>query len=448
MHEITDIFEQLESTSSRNDKEDILRRNKENDLLQRLLVAALDPYTTYGVIKYDKNAKGLSNSSLPTDLSPSERFEEFLKLLQRLSTREITGNTAKYSVISLMGLMTEVERKWAHRILIKNLRCGVQNSTVNKVWPGSVKPFAVALAETLIATPRQGGGFDIKDPVEYPLAVQPKLDGLRCVVFKEAGKVQMFTRNGSLLESAPTIKNFLEKFEGFESGVLDGELMARDWNESASIVMSSKNVKDDSTLVFHVFDIVSIDEWKAQSGEESQAVRRGRLLELFDNVAGPVKVVEEYYVENENSLREVYANCLSFGFEGVMLKDKTAPYVFKRHKSVLKFKPVSTWEGVVSGVYNGRLGGKRENLFGGFEVLLPNGIVTRVGSGFTDKLKADIQLDGPETYVGKIVELEGQPDPLSPDGLTRDGKIRFPVFVRFRDPSDVDQSVLALLESK
>jgi len=437
MNSLVDILESLEKTSSRLEKEDILKKNRDNELLRRVIVAALDPYTTYGVAKVAVPLRYVKTQNL----DETQRFENFLLLLEELSKRKLTGNSAKYTVVSHLAEMTNLERKWANRILLKNLRCGVQDSTANKVWQGCVKPFAVALADTLQTRPN-AGGFDIIDDVKYPVAVQPKLDGLRCVAVKQDGKVTMYTRNGTVLETAPKIKACLEEHKAFVDGVLDGELMAEDWNESASIVMSKKNSKDDSRLKFHVFDFVCINEWKNLRGTTPQRLRREALLNIFQDADPSISVVEEYFVENESQLREAYANCLSFGFEGVMLKDRDEPYIFKRSSAVVKLKPVSTWEGTVIGTYDGRLGGKREGVFGGFEVLLSNGIVTRVGSGFSDKLKAEVQLAGPESFIGKIVELEGQPDPLTTDGLTRDGKVRFPVFTRFREPSDVDPRII------
>ena len=102
-----------------------------------------------------------------------------------------------------------------------------------------------------------------------------------------------------------------------------------------------------------------------------------------------------------------------------------------------------TFEGVVVGHYEGNRGTKREGLWGGFEVKLPNNIVTRVGGGFTDKLKSEINLD-PNAWIGRVVEVEGQPDPLTGDGLTKDGRVRFPVFIRERDIRDVDQNLLRI----
>ena len=75
-------------------------------------------------------------------------------------------------------------------------------------------------------------------------------------------------------------------------------------------------------------------------------------------------------------------------------------------------------------------------------VLTPNGVTTRVGGGYSDDLKSKIFSEGPDTYVGRIAELEHQP-PFTPDG-----KLRFPVFCRFRDAADVDPKVFdALLDT-
>jgi hypothetical protein len=147
-------------------------------------------------------------------------------------------------------------------------------------------------------------------------------------------------------------------------------------------------------------------------------------------------------VSSQEDMLRFYSSCLDKGYEGIMVKDRNALYTFKRSSAVKKLKPTATYEGVVVGSYEGTRGSKREGLWGGFEVVLPNGIVTRVGGGFSDKLKAQIDLD-PLSWVGRVLELEGQPEPGTADGLTKDGRVRFPVFLRERDPNDVDGRVIA-----
>ena len=439
MQSVIDILDRLESDNSRLFKEELLETHSDNDLLKRVFVTAGDPYLNFYVNKF----KMPSASEVRGDDDVVSGFLDFI--IAKLSTRELTGNAAKDAVIDMFSQMNERQQKWCLRVLLKNLRCGVQSTTVNKVWPGAIVGFSVQLAEPLTTRYVDGKGIVIEDEVVYPIRVEPKLDGLRCVAVKHNGEVTMFTRNGTVLETLPRIKSFLESAP-WDEFVLDGEVMGADWNESASVVMSHKKGKDDSNMIFHVFDAMTFSEWQSQDCGLSLVDRVELVGELVEQVGNPAVVqVPGISAVNEAELFDYYLRQTDSGFEGVMLKDTDAPYVFKRSDKIRKMKPVATYEGVIVGHYEGRRGSKREGLWGGFEVLLPNGVTTRVGSGFTDKLKAEINLD-PDSWLGKVVEMEGQPDPLTGDGLTKDGKVRFPVYIRERDPRDVDPKVLGAYE--
>jgi DNA ligase-1 len=321
------------------------------------------------------------------------------------------------------------------------MRCGVQ-TTVNKVWPGSVRTFDVALAETLKSSFVKGEGIKILEPVHYPVRVEPKLDGLRCIAVKQNGEVTFYTRNGTVLETLPKIKSILEAAK-YDNLVLDGEMLGEDWNESASVLMAKKTHKDDSNITYHVFDAMPIEDWVDQRENLHYTVRGNCVFNVTYELKSPlVKQVPHIVASDESALKAYFAKCMDEGFEGVMLKTMRTPYVFKRSKNILKLKPVVTYEGMIVGHYEGRRGTKREGLFGGFEVLLPNSVITRLGGGFSDALKAEIQLKGSDSFIGSLVEMEAQPDPLTADGLTKDGKARFPVFCRFRDRSDVDPKII------
>lgn len=439
MTTVIDILEKLESDNSRLFKEELLDTHSDNELLKRVFVTVGDPYLNFYVNKFKMPAaSGMGNDDLVV--------EQFLdEIHENLATRKKTGNAAKEFVQYIFGEMTHIQQKWCLRILLKNLRCGVQSTTVNKVWPGSITGFSVQLAESLSTRYEEGKGIIIEDEIVYPIRVEPKLDGLRCVAVKHGGEVTMFTRNGTVLETLPRIKSLIEAAP-WDEFVLDGEVMGADWNESASVVMSHKKNKDDSNMVFHVFDALPFSDWRDQ---ESHLLLEDRVLlvgELVSQVGSPsVSQVQGQTVEDQEGLLASYLLSTDQGYEGIMVKDLDAPYAFKRSDNVRKMKPVATYEGVVVGHYEGRRGSKREGLWGGFEVVLPNGVVTRIGSGFTDKLKAEINLS-PDSWIGRIVEMEGQPDPLTGDGLTKDGKVRFPVYIRERDRSDVDPKVVLAFE--
>jgi DNA ligase-1 len=362
-------------------------------------------------------------------------------LTDSLAVRNITGNAAKDAVVAFFSGLSERQQKWCLRILLKNMRCGVQEATVNKVWPGAIIGFSVQLAESLKSHHTSGRGIMIDERVEYPVRVEPKLDGLRCVAVKLNGEVTLFTRSGNVLETLPTIKKLLAE-SPWDNFALDGEIMGADWNESASVVMSHKRAKDDSSMVFHVFDAMAFVDWKDQDNLMPLHERVELVEELVRQVDNPAVVqVQGVTAKCEKDLLDFYSSALEKGYEGVMVKDLASHYSFKRTPSVKKLKPVATFEGMIVGSYTGTRGSKREGLWGGFDVVLPNGIVTRVGGGFSDKLKAEIDLD-PESWVGRVLEMEGQPEPGTSDGLTKDGKVRFPVFIRVRDERDVDPKVL------
>ena len=435
MNNVIETLELLESDNSRLFKERVLSENKGDLLLKDFLTMAFDPWKNWGVAKYNKP------QPLPTNTNHEDvELADFMALLEVLNRREMTGNKAREAVEAAMSQFDELGQKWCERLLWRNLRCGVSAQTINKIWPGSIVPFAVALAESL-TTQGVNGDFKIVDPINYPVRVEAKLDGLRLIAVKDRGEVSLFTRSGTPIETLPRIVQAIKDLKE-DDIVLDGEVMGEDWNESASVVMSSKTKKDDATMRYHVFDMVDLTAWQTQV---SKTHYRARLLDLQltigDTDGTPFRYVKSTMAQDETDLREFYNECLNEGYEGVMLKRLDTPYQWKRTDSILKMKPVATEEGVVVGWHKANEKTKRAGLFGGFLVLTPNGVITKVGGGYTDDIKERIQAEGPDTYMGRIVEAEHQPP------FTVDGKMRFPVFSRFRDAADVDPKILAAYEN-
>ena len=437
-YSVIDVLDQIENIRGTNAKIEFLQNHK-SDLLLQVFIASLNPYVVYYVNKYKITSSNESN------LEDDNTVLQFLELLQKLSKREITGNAAKNSVEVFMNNSSIKQQKWLKRILNKNLRCGIQEANIKKVWPNSINSFKVALANTLKSTFKAGDGIIIQGKIQYPVRIEPKLDGIRCIAIKQNGEVKLYTRNGRLLESIPTIKNILEKAQ-FDNIVFDGELMGEDWNESASIVMSSKTKKDDSNIVYNIFDSLTLNEWLIQKCETPYKIRCENALNNISLIENSnIKIVPHLIVNNIEELMNFYNESMNFGYEGIMIKTINSFYEFDRSDNILKLKPITTYEGIIVECNEGKVGSKREGQFGGFTVKLTNGITTRVGSGFNDVLRAEIQLD-PNSWIGKIIEIEAQPDPMTLDGLSKDGKARFPVFSRVRDISDVDIKVINLLK--
>lgn len=231
-----DTLELLESDGSRLFKEGILEKNSHSELLRRTFSLTFDPWKNWGVNKYEKPS--VSGSEGHDDAL----LIEFLDLLERLDRRELKGNAARDAVSRLIARGDGLAQKWFERILWRNLRCGVSHTTVNKTWPGTVRPFAVALAGSL-STKGVNGDFEIVDPVNYPVRVEAKLDGLRCIAVKHGGEVTLYTRNGTVLDS-PGVQHIIRAVKELpgDNFVLDGELLSNgNWNDTVTAAMKGRS---------------------------------------------------------------------------------------------------------------------------------------------------------------------------------------------------------------
>jgi len=443
-----DVLEALEKTSSRLEKEKILKEHSDLANLPGIFLYALDPYKTYGITKFKKPKHSESRTS--SRLEAEAAICGFFNRLDELNSRVLTGNAARDALTSFFVDLTPLEQKWFERILLKNLRCGVSRETVNKIWPSLVPQFSVQLADEVkysyFKEPDGTQNFKIIEEIAYPVWVDPKLDGLRMIAIKTKGVVTLFSRGGQEFENFPHIKKAIEELPEDEC-VFDGEVMGEDWNATQSVAFSTTSKKDDSKTFYNIFDQLSFIEWETQKSvlayvREDWPSRRSNLESLMKNNQSPyLRLVEGLMVANENELREQYSVYLDQGYEGLMVKDPNSTYVFDRSKAVRKLKPTQTFDGKIVGMFEGKPKTKWEGKFGGWLVQLPNQVITRVGGGFSDDQRngftSQIEKYGFEKcgFADLIVEVEGQ-------HLTKDGRIRNPVFLRFRNPSDVDPKVV------
>lgn len=393
------LIENIASTRKRKKKEDLLKTADEET--QRFLQWALDPTKMFGVTVSAGDAVH----------SPCDGWWGKLdNILQKLTDRELTGNEALKAVNNhLAEAPTELDLKWAVRIINKDLRAGIAAATVNKVFPGLITSFDVALAEP----------FDPDKclPLQGKWVVEPKLDGLRMIVL--GGKA--WTRNGKEITSVGPILEELSKYLDLDECVLDGEVMGAsdDFDEaSGSIRQKEKN----TDLTYNVFDLVLREHWDKQ--ETATLLDRKAVMEsLLGEANGTVCIVPWVEVDADSTfddlekLRDVF---IEEGYEGAMLK-ADAPYRFKRSRELLKLKKFETLDAEVVGVYEGK--GDILGSLGGI-VVEHEGKTTKCGSGFTHKQRAEIWAD-PDSVIGRVAEIKYQ-------NLTKTGSMRFPIFVKFR----------------
>jgi DNA ligase-1 len=424
------IIQELEADNSRLAKEAILAREAAagNTQLFDGIRMALSPYITYGVKKVP-TLKGPDGQGLP--------WEAFLELAHLLSTRQLTGNDAKDAIeLALSASTADQWNYWYRRILIKDLRCGVSEKTVNKVLKGTtIEP--VPVFECMLA--HDGANHEKK--VTGVKLLEPKLDGVRCItiVNYDARTVVQYTRNGKVLENFSHISDsLLDIIDDLgRSYVLDGEVVSNSFQE----LMKQVHRKDDvqaSDACLMLFDIIPLIEF--QNGKSTLGQRRRtNLLKSFKSVfdrCGHIDIISQTEVNLDEMVGEVQfkafnKDAIDAGFEGIMIKDPNALYECKRSTSWLKQKPFIEVSLTVTGFEEGT--GRNEGRLG---ALICEGeddgkrILVNVGSGFSDDQRLDYWVDK-ETMVGQIVEVRADAATISQDS-TNVYSLRFPRFLRFR----------------
>lgn len=436
---VFEILEEVESTQGTNAKTAILSQHVGNARLAKVLELTHDPYVNFYVGKVPKSSpKGKESGDTSLD--------RLLDALKQCMTGVLRGNAGKDLLQEILNGMSDLEHKWASRIILKKMRLGVGDSTIEKLWPGLLSTFEVSLAKE-VAWKMEGEKLVLLTPISYPVRLEPKWDGFRCIAVKSAGKVTMYARSGRVFDRAKTIDAYLEKHMS-DDWVLDGELMATEWNDTASIVSSKKNHKDDSSLSFFVFDCMPLETWRSHNESKKYSERLKDISECVSTTEeSPVKSAEGFTAQNEEELVKFYHECVEKGYEGIMIKKLDVPYVFERSMNVMKLKPIVTYDGVVTEVLEGKEGTKWAGTKSRIRVQLPNAPfscldgyeTTIVGTGFKDEDR-DFLDKNAKNLIGRACEVEGQPP------LTEDGKIRFPRFVRWREEWDVAPEVKKLSE--
>ena len=413
------IIQELESDNSRKFKESVIAReskNKNTELFEGISMA-LDKLRTFGLKQVPES----------TQDGPGLHWDTFLETTTQLENRTLTGNAARDRVDYLMALATQAEwNHWYRRILIKDLRCGVTEKTVNKFSDYPVPVFECMLADDSAKHEKKLKGR---------VLLEPKLDGVRVVAICDVDRdeVVLMSRNGKELANFPHINQQFEDMldQLSESMVFDGEIMS----ENFQVLMREIHRKDGAKTedaVLNLFDCLTLKEFKT-GGSAKPLTERKIMLESFRLGANMQRV--EYVAcdltEDRDRFLDYNKLCVDRGYEGIMVKPIAGAYECRRSTLWLKVKPfievsltvVATEEG--TGRNAGKLG-----------ALIVEGtdmgkfIRTNVGSGLTDSDRESYWRDR-DKLIGQVIEVRADAITQNQD-VTDEYSLRFPRFLRFR----------------
>ena len=424
------IIQELEADNSRLIKEEIVKREAlaGNDEFFAGCRLALDAMTTFGVKQVDTktgDGRGLS-------------WNAFKQLAEALVTRQLTGHAAQTAVAHAKMNATEAQwNNWYRRILIKDLRCGTSEKTVNKVVEKKYKDYAIPVFSCQLA--HDSANHESK--VAGEKLIEVKLDGVRVIsIVYPSGHVDQYSRNGKELVNFPHIKEQLAKHAKWfaEPVVLDGEIMSASFQDLMKMVHRKSDVQSDDA-VLNLFDIITLREFQTGVGKYRQIDRSVSLAAWYNQCVDHmpnVTIVGQERVDlrtpgGQARFRQINQEAVAGGYEGIMIKDLEAIYECKRSVAWLKLKPYIEVSLTVIAVEEGT----GRNL-GKLGALICEGeddgkrIRVNVGSGFTD-VHRDTYWTARSELVGQIVEVRADAATKSQDS-EETWSLRFPRFLRFR----------------
>lgn len=457
-----DVLKQIGSTPSKNDKIRLLQAN-DTPTLRKLLFLTYNRFMTYRVKQLDFPKH---YNTVQPDMS-----EELNKILTLLAKHETGTNEAKALLKNMMSHCTEEGAQWVAKIVTRDLKIGIDESSINKAFPNLLPEFKVQLC-----TPIFKGGDNPKNywpTVKYPVIVEQKYDGCRAICIVRDGKVSFYSREGHAFDHKGAFEREILKLRPGTDYVLDGEIIAIKFNPNHKIFIKNKDhgweyeggksmwISSDTTkeeleeyVGFFCWDVLELDAFESfgKSGKRlSLTERKMQLCGLFERTEYDFKnlfQVPNYYMKSEEEVRSLfrsmrdkplvkhtvtdnkgkeveYTDCQ---VEGLMLKIPTEPYEFKRGINIFKVKEFNSADLRVVSAYQGKEGTKNSTVLGGLSLVSDCGkFHTDCGSGFDDAQRWEIWQEYIEGgLVGKIVEITYQE-------CTSDGSLRFPVFVRTRE---------------
>ena len=255
---------------------------------------------------------------------------------------------------------------------------------------------------------------EYKGKVTGPVWVQPKLDGVRCLVYVNEGRVMFQSRQNTVFPPfehlVEEVKRLLERMP--PNTVLDGELYVHGMAFENIVSMVRRSSKRTVDLRYTVYD------WFVQ-GENTHTYKER--LDLLSRAYKPfpgIELIETQHVTQETDMCTWLAHYVEKGYEGIMLR-RNGMYKEGRSKDLLKYKLFKDDEYEVVGHHLSKVNApvfecktKEGKLFG-----------VMMKESHEEKIK---RLENIEQWYGKKLTVKYQE-------LTSDGIPRFPVGIVFRD---------------
>ena len=389
---------------------------------------AYNPFHVFGVRQVPETA-ALTGRTNP--------WPAFWGLLESLRTRSVTGHAARDAIISMSEQFDSEE--WnglCRRVIIKDLRCGISEKTLNKILGKTEWKIPVFTCQ--LATDSN----DHANKMTGIKRIECKLDGVRVLALCSKNRVTLYSRNGKIFENFPDIEAQLDRIKHrisleIKGGpfVLDGEIVGESFQALMKQAQRKDNVKT-KDMNYYIFDVIPLADfergfWNAQQHKRTHILEVNKAeIEAEPNLRiMPGMDVDLGTAQGQDVMRRFADDAVEAGYEGIMIKSVDAPYECRRSSFWMKWKPVMTVDLNIVGFEEGT--GRNAGRLGAIiceGVDNERDIRVNVGSGLSDENR-DEYWHSRDDLVGRVVEVAADAVTQNQDGTY---SLRFPRFLRFR----------------
>lgn len=259
--------------------------------------------------------------------------------------------------------------------------------------------------------------------IVWPAYVQKKYDGFRCLARKEDGKVEMWSRKGKAFDIPKEIIADLEEI--LEEGqCVDGELYKHEWRSESGdpdfqrIASAAKKYKSDTALLeYHIYDCPN----EHLTFEE-------RFININLKETARIRRASTYLVQNEEEAMAFYEAWITEAkpYEGAMVRNRNGYYMYDhRSNDLQKIKPLADAEYEI-------IGGQEATGEDAGTVVFR--CVTSTGEEFN--VRPVGSRESRKEYWENLDKYIGRHLTVQYNGLTNDGKPRFPRGIKIREQWD------------
>lgn len=430
------FYQEMKSTTKRNEKIAILERWKDCREVVDLLKIIYDPMITFGVTEreiYKYASEYGSSCTAPSRL---------IDVLNMLSTRQVSGHRALILCLACYdALEYDGDEHYYNNMVVllndifnKDLKLGIDTKTINKVIPGLIDTFDVALAFDIQKSPTY-----LKRVESEQYLITRKLDGVRCLAVVKNNDIKFYSRLGHEYTSLSVLHGALSMMLPRDwEGVLDGELCVIDDNDNENFKLAVSEVKRKTEQMlrphYKVFDCLTLDEFYGKKESANYSVRLEKARELLERLKTSFASVLTAVRYTPNNFMRSQAIVAQKGYEGLILRSDT-PYRSGRTSDLLKVKKfvdaeyqIEDFKGTTK-LMKGLSGTMEPVECLGSVVIRHKGNPVDVGSGFSDAQRIEIWRNQ-EKYLGKTITVKYFEE--SEDAYGKPS-LRFPIFKGFRE---------------